>query len=213
MARDLEFFYDPICPWAWITSRWVVEVQQQRHYEVEWRPISLWIINEDRTSEWYTPEYRAGHLVGHQMLRVADALREQDQSASIGSLYTAVGEAFHLAKRRDEMKTDPVAFMAEMLSSVGLDEALAKHTEDESHDEHLRAEVELAFSRTGRDVGTPILTFHPGTEREGSFFGPVISRIPRGEEAVKLWDAVEIIATMSGVAELKRSARGRPDFT
>ena len=213
MAGDLEFFYDPICPWAWITSRWVVEVQQQRHYEVEWRPISLWIVNEDRKSEWYTPEYRAGHLIGHQMLRVADALREQGDLAAVGALYTTVGEAFHLGKRRDEMKADPVEFMSEMLGATGLDTSLAKHAEDESHDDHLRAEVELAFSRTGRDVGTPILTFHPGTEREGSFFGPVISRIPRGAEAVKLWDAVEIIATMSGVAELKRSARGRPDFT
>lgn len=213
MAGDLEFFYDPICPWAWITSRWVVEVQQQRHYEVAWRPISLWIVNEGRTSEWYTPEYRAGHLVGHQMLRVADALRESGEAESIGSLYTAVGEAFHLGQRRDEMKADPVAFMTEMLGVAGLDPSLAKHAEDESHDAHLRAEVELAFSRTGPDVGTPILTFHPGTEREGSFFGPVISRIPRGEEAVTLWDAVEIIATMSGVAELKRSNRGRPDFT
>ena len=173
----------------------------------------MWIINEDRTSEWYTPEYRASHLVGHQMLRVADALREQGQAESIGALYTAVGEAFHPGKRRDEMKADPVGFMAEMLEVAGLDPSLAKHVEDESHDAHLRAEVELAFSRTGRDVGTPILTFHPGTEREGSFFGPVISRIPRGPEAVKLWDAVEIIATMSGVAELKRSARGRPDFS
>jgi hypothetical protein len=213
MAGDLEFFYDPICPWAWITSRWVVEVQQLRHYEVAWRPISLWIINEGRTSEWYTPEYRAGHLVGHQMLRVADALRERGDTESIGSLYTAVGEAFHLGKRRDEMKADPITFMSEMLAATGLDPSLAEHVEDESHDEHLRAEVELAFSRTGRDVGTPILTFHPGTDREGSFFGPVISRIPRGEEAVKLWDAIEIIATMSGVAELKRSARGRPDFS
>ena len=78
-----------------------------------------------------------------------------------------------------------------------------------AHDDHIRADTELALSRTGPDVGTPILTFRPGTDREGSFFGPVISKAPRGAEAVELWDAVEKLAT-SGVAELKRSLRERP---
>jgi hypothetical protein len=85
--------------------------------------------------------------------------------------------------------------------------------DDDSHDEHLRAETELALSRTGRDVGTPILTFHPGAANEASFFGPVISKAPTGTEAVELWDAVEKLATMSGMAELKRSNRVAPDFT
>jgi hypothetical protein len=91
--------------------------------------------------------------------------------------------------------------------------ALAEHVEDTSHDTYLRAETELALSRTGPDVGTPILTFAPGQgEREGSFFGPVISKAPRGADAVTLWTAVETLAT-SGVAELKRSLRAKPDFT
>jgi Mycothiol-dependent nitroreductase Rv2466c len=213
MAADLEFFFDPVCPWAWITSRWVVEVQQQRDYEVVWRPISLWIVNEDRVADWYTPEYRAGHLTGHQVLRVADAVRLQDGNEAVGRLYTTVGEAFHLGRRRGEMTTGPASFMKEMLAAAGLDPVLADHVHDESHDTVIRAETEVAFTRTGRDVGTPIITFHPGTEREGSFFGPVISRIPRGEEAARLWDAIEIVATTSGVSELKRSARGRPDFS
>jgi hypothetical protein len=89
----------------------------------------------------------------------------------------------------------------------------AAAADDESFDDQLRASTELAFSRTGRDVGTPILTFHPGADNEGSFFGPVISKAPRGADAVKLWDAIELIATTSGVSELKRSNRGRPDFT
>ena len=82
-----------------------------------------------------------------------------------------------------------------------------------AHDEYIRADTELALSRAGRDVGTPILTFHPATAGEASFFGPVISKAPRGDEALELWDAVEKLATMSGMAEIKRSNRVAPDFT
>ena len=100
----------------------------------------------------------------------------------------------------------------EALSDAGLDPALAKHIHDESHDAYIRDETAVAFTRTGKDVGTPILTFPPGQGDEGSFFGPVISKAPTGVEAIKMWDAVETLAT-SGVAELKRSLRARPDFT
>jgi hypothetical protein len=96
-------------------------------------------------------------------------------------------------------------------STAGFEASLIKHADDESHDAHIRAETELALTRTGPGVGTPILTFRPGTDREGSFFGPVISEAPTGEDAVELWDAVEKLAT-SGVAELKRSNRAAPVF-
>ncbi len=103
MAADLEFFFDPVCPWAWITSRWVVNVADQRHYEVDWRFISLWIVNEDVTKEWYTPEYRQGHYRGHQGLRIADAIRAGGGgSEEVGRWYTALGTALHVESRRDE---------------------------------------------------------------------------------------------------------------
>ena len=105
-----------------------------------------------------------------------------------------------------------MAFMAEMLAAAGLPTAVAAHAHDESHDGYIEQETELAFSRTGRDVGTPIITFRPGRADEGSFFGPVISAIPRGDAATRLWDAIEIIATSSGMSELKRSNRASPDF-
>ena len=104
-------------------------------------------------------------------------------------------------------------FLRELLDVNGFDKALAEAADDDSHDDYIRADTELALSRTGRDVGTPILTFHPGAEKEASFFGPVISKAPTGEEALTLWDAVETLATMSGMAELKRSNRAAPDFT
>jgi hypothetical protein len=209
---DLEFFFDPVCPWAWITSRWVTEVQQLRDYSVEWRFISLAMINEDRTSDWYTPEYRASHRAGLYAHRVCDEVRLRHGNAEVGALYTAVGTAFHNDERRPEINADPAGFMTEMLKSVDLATEYASHVDDETHDAHIRAETDLAFERTGKDVGTPIITFHPGQPNEASFFGPVIATIPRGQDAVQLWDAIEIVATTSGMAELKRSNRAKPVF-
>ncbi|MEM1332351.1 MAG: hypothetical protein AAGG08_02740 [Actinomycetota bacterium] len=190
-------------------------MQQQRSYEVDWRFISLWILDEENTQDWYTPEYRAGHYLGHQALRIADAIRTgvgATDPTAVGRWYTALGDALHRDGRRDDARADPRAFLSGLLGAEGFDPDLLAHADDDSHDEHLRAETELALSRTGRDVGTPILTFRPGTDREGSFFGPVISKAPTGVEASELWDAVEKLAT-SGVAELKRSNRAAPDFT
>jgi 2-hydroxychromene-2-carboxylate isomerase len=206
---DVEFFLDPVCPWCWLTSRWVTNVQAQKQYSVGWRFICLEILNEAKERG---PEHRAVHVAGQKALRVADQVRLEHGNDAVAAFYTEVGTRVHVARRRDELVADTVGFIAEALEAAGLDTDLAKHADDESHDAYLRAETELALSRTGPDVGTPILTFAPGQgEREGSFFGPVISRSPRGAEAVKLWDAIETIAT-SGVAELKRSLRAKPQF-
>ncbi len=112
-----------------------------------------------------------------------------------------------------QARADSLAWYAGLLSGAGFDATYLDAADDESHDEYIRADTELALSRTGKDVGTPILTFHPGAATEASFFGPVISKAPRGAEALELWDAVEKLATMSGMAELKRSNRVAPDFT
>ena len=208
---DLDFFFDPVCPWAWITSRWVSETQQLREYEINWRFISLAVINEQLVADWYTPEYRAGHVRGLHALRVADALRVAEGNDAVGRFYTTVGTAIHPQRRAAEMQADADAFMRSILIAAGCDPETASAMGDESHDEYIRADTALAFERTGKNVGTPILTFAPGTAREGSFFGPVISTIPRGDDALRLWDAVETLAT-SGVAELKRSNRSRPIF-
>jgi hypothetical protein len=188
-----------------------VEVQQQREYTVTWRFISLKVLNEHVDAEWYTPERKASHLRGTFGLRVANALRSE-RPERVGDLYTALGQALHRDQRGAELSADPVGFMVGVLETLGLPTSLAEAALDESHDATLRAETELALSRTGKDVGTPILTFHPGAANEASFFGPVIASIPRGDEAVKLWDAVEVIATSSGMAELKRSNRGSINF-
>jgi len=209
---DLEFFFDAVCPWAWVTSRWVKEVEQQRDYTVEWRFISLKMINEHRTDDWYTPNYRAAHMAGLYVHRVADQARLHGESSAIDALYTAVGTAFHPGQRRPDINADPVAFMGEMLVGAGLPAEWAAEALNDEHDAYVKADTDLAFERTGKDVGTPIITFHPGAANEASFFGPVISVVPRGAEALRLWDAVEVIATTTGMAELKRSNRDALQF-
>jgi hypothetical protein len=210
---DIEFFFDPVCPWAWITSRWVVEVQHQRSYQVTWRFISLRVLNEARigTDDDYDESWQQSHFAGAYAHRVCDEVRVRFDNAAVGRLYTALGEAFHKGQRRPEINADPVAFMREMLGTASLPVELAEHALDESHDAYVRADTELALARTGSGVGTPIITYRPGQVNEASLFGPVIRRIPRGAEALKLWDAVETIAA-SGVAEIKRSARGELSF-
>ena len=210
---DLEFFFDPVCPWAWITSRWVSEVQQLRNYDVQWRFISLKFLNEEKMDYSKMPEgYADIHAAGTKGLRVAARARAEAGNDAVAKVYTALGTSLHNRDERQLFVADPVAHIGGLLKEAGLPAQWAESVNDDSFDALIRSETELALERTGKDVGTPILTFRPGAADEASFFGPVISKIPRGEEAKKLWDAVETLATTSGVAELKRSLRARPEF-
>ena len=203
---DVDFFFDPVCPWAWITSRWVTEVAEQRDLEVDWRFISLRMLNDDAFYARARPGYEEGHFLGQRLLRVAAAIREEAGPAPLGEYYTAVGRGIHIEGARDELRDS--ATVAGVLERLGLAGELAKAGDDEAWDEPVRADTELALSRVGNDVGTPIITF--GSPDGPSFFGPVISRVPRGQEALDLWDAVEAVAKVPGFAELKRSLRERP---
>ena len=209
---DLNFHFDPICPWAYITSRWVVEVQQQRGYDVSWHFISLFMINETRGYGEGNKVHRDGHLAGLQALRVASAARAAAGNAAVAEVYTALGKAIHVDKRRPEQTGGMQSLLRAVLTEAGLNPNWADSADDALHDEVIRFETEKALGATGKDVGTPILVFSPGTERQASFFGPVISSIPRGADALRLWDAVETLATTSGMAELKRSLRAAPSF-
>jgi len=210
MAADLEFYFDPVCPWAWITSRWVTNVQQLRNYEVSWKFISLRMVNAERGYAGNSV-YEQIHNAGLAGLRVASAARAQGGNASVAAVYTALGNAIHVGGRREELVNDPKSFLLSIVADAGLPAEVASAYEDSTHDEVIRYETEAALSRTGKDVGTPILTFNPKSANEASLFGPVISKAPKGDEAMKLWDAVQTIAE-SGVAEIKRSLRAAPQF-
>jgi len=210
MAADLDFYFDPVCPWAWITSRWVTNVQQLRNYEVSWKFISLRMVNAERGYAGHEA-YEKIHNAGLSALRVASAARAQGGNASVAAVYTALGNAIHVGGRREELVNDPKSFLLSIVADAGLPAEVAAAFEDSTHDEVIRFETEAALSKTGKDVGTPILTFNPKSGNEASLFGPVISKAPKGEEAMKLWDAVQTIAE-SGVAEIKRSLRAAPQF-
>jgi len=204
---DVDFFWDPVCPWAWITSRWVEEVAGQRSLEVDWRFIALRIVNEEKDYEKdFAPGYPNRHQLGLRILRVASAVRDAHGREPVGGFYTAVGNRIHVENDRESL--DPVEGIAAVLEGLGLPGSLAKAADDDSYDGPVRADTEEALSRAGKDVGTPIVTFAPPDGP--SFFGPVINRIPRGEEALALWDAVETVARFPGFSELKRTVRGKP---
>jgi hypothetical protein len=213
-APDIDYYFDPVCPFAWMTSKWVRTVAGQRGYAVRWRFISLRMLNAhvDYESQ-FPPGYEAGHTSGLRLLRVAARAREEHGEAVVGPLYEAIGREVFDSERAATL--DPVergtrTFVEPLLAEVGLPASLAEALEDTDRDAELRAETDHALSLTGKDVGTPIIHFRPP---EGTaFFGPVISRLPEEEDAGRLWDHVVGLAEFPGFAELKRSLRERPQL-
>jgi len=212
---ELHFYFDPVCPFAWMTSKWVRMVAAQRDYAVDWRFMSLRILNAHIDySSHFPPEYEAGHTAGLRLLRVTARVRADHGRAAVGPLYEAIGtRIFDTSRAVDPLSASDQGarhVLEPLLASVGLPTELAAALDDESWDELIRAETEEALAATGRDVGTPILHFQPpdGT----AFFGPVISRLPSAAEAGTLWDHVVGLASFPGFAELKRSLRERPQL-
>lgn len=210
----VHFHFDPVCPFAWLTSRWVRNVADQRPMDVDWRFVSLRLLNEHVDYDaHFPPEYEKGHTAGLRMLRVCAAARERHGREVIGDLYTALGgSVFDVdppadqAAYRDGMGHPDT--VAPLLAELGLDADLVDALDDPAFDQVVRAETDEALARTGKDVGTPIVAYDPPDGP--AFFGPVISRVPEGEEALRLWDAVLELTSFPGFAELKRSLRERP---
>ena len=210
---DLDFYFDPVCPFAWMTSKWVRLVAAQRDYRVDWRFISLRLVNADVDyAAHFPPGYERGHTAGLELLRVAAAVRAAHGPDAVGSLYAAYGaELFDSAPGREaDLQRDPVGFASEVLSGLGLAVELAEAVSDTSFDAEIRAETDRALSLTGRDVGTPILHFDP--PEGAALFGPVISRLPSPSDALGLWEHVTALARFGGFAELKRSVRETPQL-
>ncbi len=204
---DVDFFWDPVCPWAWITSRWVHEVAARRPLDVDWRFISLRMVNDAKYADGTLPERsRLGHEMGLRLLRVAAAVRDGHGRERLGDLYTALGTRIHVDGRREELLDG--SGVPGILEELGLPPDLADAAGDERWDDAIRVDTETAIERAGKELGTPILTFGPPDGP--SFFGPVINRIPRGEEAVALWECVTTVVRFPGFSELKRSVRGKP---
>ncbi|WP_426570804.1 hypothetical protein [Aquihabitans sp. McL0605] len=210
---DLEFFFDPGCPFAWQTSVWIRRVAELRDLNVGWRFISLKFINE--ANEDLSESMAEAQQRGLRYHRICAAAREQFGNDAVGDLYRVYGEAFWYAKGEGDL-TDRFAGAAaavepaKLLAEAGLPDTLLAAADDDSWDGLIRAESDEAFRRTGPDVGTPIITFGPPTGN--SLFGPVISDIPNDEDAVAVYDAVRTLADHAGFSELKRTARAPLDL-
>lgn len=219
MAADLEFFFDPVCPFCWITSRWVRRVEGLRNLEVRWRFISLAMLNEDDYDD--KPEHYPGaHRRGLQMLRVAAAARAKAGDDIVGPIYDALGGAVWNAEpppvAEGQEPFDAILAHASragdldaIVAELGLPAEIAAAADDRSYDLVIRDDTTKALERVGGDVGTPILSFSPPDGP--AFFGPVISEVPDSDDDVlRLFDAVETLGRWPGFAELKRSLRRFP---
>jgi hypothetical protein len=214
-GADLHFYFDPVCPFAWMTSKWVRMVAAQRDYQIDWRFISLRILNAHIDyAAHFPPDYEEGHTAGLRLLRVAARTRAEHGPDAVGPLYQAIGtRIFDTSRDVDPLSASDQGarrMLEPLLRDAGLPVDLAGALDDSTLDEVIRTETEEALALTGRDVGTPILHFQPpnGT----AFFGPVISRLPSPDDAVALWDHVIGLASFPGFAELKRSLRERPQL-
>ena len=196
----VDFWFDPICPWAWIASRWMHEVEQVRPVQTHWHVMSLSVLNEDK--EGLPDGYRELLRTGWGPVRVCTAAEQEYGAQVLGPLYTALGTRFHnekLGRERDVIEA--------ALAEAGLPPGLADAMDSTEFDEALRASHADGIGRVGFDVGTPIISVN-----ELSIFGPVVSPIPRGDAAGKLWDGVLLIAGTDGFFELKRSRTRDPIF-
>ncbi|HZR49561.1 MAG TPA: DsbA family protein [Streptosporangiaceae bacterium] len=196
----VDFWFDPICPWAWIASRWMHEVEKVRPVKTHWHVMSLSVLNEGK--EDLPERYRELMQTGWGPVRVCIAAAAEHGDHVLGPLYTALGNRFHLEKAPRERATYEAA-----LAEAGLPPGLAEASESTEFDAALRASHADGIDRVGYDVGTPVISVN-GL----SVFGPVVSPIPRGEAAAKLWDGVLLIAGTDGFFELKRSRTRDPIF-
>lgn len=195
----VEFWFDPSCPWAWMTSRWVDEVARQRDLDITWKIMSLSVLNEDKD---VSDDYRSFFPRALRYTRLVTAAKELRGQAVVKSLYDALGTRIHPGKSKD-----PDTVIPEALAEVGLPADLIAYSLTDEYDEQMRASHFDGIDRVGQDVGTPVIAV------DGvAFFGPVISPAPKGAQALALWDGTVAVAAYPGFFEIKRSRTADPIF-
>jgi 2-hydroxychromene-2-carboxylate isomerase len=198
-ASEIDFWFDPICPWAWITSRWVLEVEQVRDVTTRWHVMSLSMLNEGRD---LSPDYKESMRRAIGPVRICTAARIEYGEEIVLPLYTALGTRFHNRHEPRELDTVKAA-----LADAGLPESLVDAADSEKYDDAQRASHDDGKNRVGLEVGTPVIAVG-----DTAFFGPVVTPIPRGEAAGRLWDGVLLVANTDGFFELKRTRDRKPSF-
>lgn len=195
-----EFWFDPMCPFAWITSRWITEVEKVREISVTWRIMSLGYLNQDKD---IPQEYRELLKDAWGPVRICQAVNEQYDNAKLFELYTAMGTHIHT-----QQEGPTQAAMAQALAEVGLPDDLVLAWDNPAYDAAIITSHHLGMDQVGDEVGTPTISIE-GT----AFFGPVMTKIPRGEEAGEIWDATVRLAAYPYFFEIKRSRNADLDFS
>ena len=198
MTTRVDFWFDPQCPWAWITSRWMLEVEKVRDVKVTWNVMSLAVLNEGRD---LSESYLDWLATAYGPVRVCIAARAKTDD--LLPLYTALGTRIHHEGRA----VDDPALLPAALEEAGLPADLAEAAQDSGFDEALKAEHSRGMDPVGAEVGTPVIHV------DGvAFFGPVLSRIPRGEDAGTIWDGARLLAAFPYFYEIKRTRTEDPQF-
>ncbi|HEY4929468.1 MAG TPA: disulfide bond formation protein DsbA [Acidimicrobiales bacterium] len=195
-----RFCFDPLCPWAWITSRWILDAAEVRDFDVQWHIMSLAYLNAGRDD--LSEEYRERLLKAWGPVRVVAAAEQAHGSEVVLPLYTALGTLRHVDGREFDR-----AMLEEALTNAGLPTDLADAADNDDYDDAVKASHHAGVDLVGMDVGTPVISV------EGvAFFGPVVTPAPKGEEAGRLWDGVLLVAGIPGFYELKRTRTEAPSF-
>ncbi|MDH2391527.1 DsbA family protein [Streptomyces sp. HNM0663] len=203
----VDFWFDPLCPWAWMTSRWMLEVEKVRDVEVRWHVMSLAVLNENKLDE-LPEEYR--EMLATQAwgpVRVVTAAWQKYGDEVLGRLYTAMGARFH---DRGEGATREATAAA--LEDAGLPAELIEYADSDAYDAELRASHKEGIDKVGQDVGTPVIAVPGPDGGQIAFFGPVVTPAPKGEEAARLWDGTLMVASIPGFYEIKRTRTAPPIF-
>ena len=204
MMTTANFWFDPLCPWAWMTSRWMLEVERVREVQVHWNVMSLAVLNEGRD---LPPEYVDLMAAAWAPVRVIIAAQLEHGDSVVLPLYTALGTRIHLQQRKDyEM------VIAESLAEVGLPAELAGVGKTTKVDEQLRASHIRGVTLVGEEVGTPVISVLGPDGGRVAFFGPVVTPAPKGEAAGRLWDGTLLVAATPGFYEIKRTRTSGPIF-
>ncbi|GGO80953.1 mycothiol-dependent nitroreductase Rv2466c family protein [Wenjunlia tyrosinilytica] len=206
-TKTADFWFDPLCPWAWMTSRWMLEVEKVRPVSVRWHVMSLAVLNENKLDQLPERYQEMMRTTAWGPVRVVTAAERKFGNEVVGKLYTALGTRFHNQQQPQTRETILAA-----LEETGLPAELADAADTDEYDTELRRSHAEGIDLVGQEVGTPVIAVDGANGERVAFFGPVVTPAPKGDEAAKLWDGTLLVASIPGFYEIKRTRTSPPVF-